>query len=52
MRTDPKIVKKIDNLTVIFMLSGSDYIKAACRMLMKLTPGVVVDFINISFWHF
>jgi len=36
---DPKSVKKTDNLTVYFALSGSARAKAACRTLMKLTPG-------------
>jgi len=31
--------KKIDNLTVFFALSGYACTKAACRMLMKSTPG-------------
>ncbi len=38
---DPKRVKKIDNLNVIFMHLG---VKAACKTLMKLTP--VVNFTN------
>jgi len=38
--TDPKSVKKTDNLTVFFMLSGSALAKAARRMLMKSTPEV------------
>jgi len=37
---DPKSVKKIDNLTVPFMLLESVHVKAACRTLMKWTPGV------------
>jgi len=32
--------KKIDNLTVFLALLGSAHVKAASRMLMKLTPGV------------
>jgi len=39
-RADPKSTKKTDDLTVFFALSGSACAKAACRMLMKLTPGV------------
>ncbi len=39
---DPKSVQKIDNLTAC--------IKAACRMLMKLTP--VVNFINFILANF
>jgi len=34
----PKVQKKIDNLTVFFVLSGSASVKAAHRALMKLTP--------------
>ena len=34
---DPKIEKKIDNLTVIFTQLGSACIKAVCKMLMKLS---------------
>ncbi len=30
--------KKIDDLTVFFVLLGSARAKAACRTLMKLTP--------------
>jgi len=43
--TDPESIKKTDNLTVFFALSGSKQVKAAPRMLMKLTP--VVDFTNM-----
>jgi len=32
--------KKADSLTVFFALLGSARVKAAHRMLMKLTPGV------------
>ncbi len=39
MLVDPKIVKKVDNLTVLFKLSGSAGVKAVRRMMMKLTPG-------------
>jgi len=38
LRTDPASTKKTDNLTVFFVLLGSERVKAACRMLMKLTP--------------
>ena len=31
--------KKLLDLTVFFALLGSSSVKAACRMLMKLTPG-------------
>jgi len=34
----PKAQKKTDNLTVFFALSGSVCVKAAHRMLIKLTP--------------
>jgi len=37
--------KDTDNLTVIFMLLGSEQIKGPHRMLVKLTTGV--NFINI-----
>ncbi len=36
--TDPKIVNKIDNLTVFFTLLGSECVKAVRRTLMKLSP--------------
>jgi len=39
MRVEPKRVKKIDNLTVIFKLLGSSRLKAARRTSTKLTPG-------------
>ena len=42
---DLECVKKIENLTVLFVLLGSEHIKAVHRMLMKLSP--VVDFCNI-----
>jgi len=38
---DRKSVKKIDNLTVIFMHLGSACVKAAPKTLMKLIPTVV-----------
>jgi len=44
-RADPESAKKIDNLTVFFVLLESAYAKAAHRMLMKLTHGV--NFNNI-----
>jgi hypothetical protein len=39
---NPKSAKKADNLTVFFALLGSACVKAACKTLMKLTPGVKV----------
>ena len=36
--TNPKSTKKLLNLTVFFALLGSARVKAACRMLVKLTP--------------
>jgi len=45
MSTDPKSTKKTDGLTVLFALLGSAHIKAALKMLMKLTP--IVNFTNI-----
>jgi len=41
MCTDPKSAKKIDDLTVFFVLLGSSRVKAVCKMLVKLTPDVV-----------
>ncbi len=41
MLVDPKSVKKIDSLTVFFMLLGSTSMKAVSRTLMKLSPGSV-----------
>jgi len=49
---DPESVKGTDDSTVFFTLLGSTSVKAECRMLMKLTPGV--DFINVlwaAFMH-
>jgi len=37
---NPESVKKIENLTVSFTLLGSALIKAVCRTLMKLSPGL------------
>ncbi len=37
--TDPESAKKTDILTVFFALSGSDWVKAARKMLMKLSTG-------------
>ncbi len=39
---DPNSAKKTNGFTVFFVLSGSSYKKAACRMLMKLTPDFVL----------
>ena len=36
--TDPERAKKTNYLTVFFALSGSGCLKAACSMLMTLTP--------------
>jgi len=38
-RTDPKSVKKTDDLTVFFALLGTAHMKAALKTLVKLTPG-------------
>ena len=38
-RADPKSAIKLHELTVFFALLGSACVKAAYRMLMKLTPG-------------
>jgi len=35
-----KSAKKTDNLTAVLELSGSVCVKAVCRTLMQLTPGV------------
>ena len=40
MRTDSKSEIKLLNLTVFFSLLGSALIKAACRILVKLTPDI------------
>jgi hypothetical protein len=37
-RADPKNAKKTDRLSVLCALLGSARVKAALRMLMKLTP--------------
>jgi len=39
MHADTKSVKKTDGFTVFFVLLGSTHVKAASKMLMKLTPG-------------
>jgi len=39
MRSDPKSTKKTYNLTNYFVVLGSSRVKAAHKMLMKLTPG-------------
>ena len=41
-RKIPKAQKKLLDLTVFFALLGSDGVKAAHRMLMKLTPRLVL----------
>ncbi len=38
-RADPKSVKKTVKLSIFFTLLGFTSLKAACKMLMKLTPG-------------
>jgi len=40
MRADPKSIKKTVKLSIFFKLSGSTGIKAARKMLLKLTPGL------------
>ncbi len=37
-QADPESAKKTDNLTVYFVLSGSEGVKDAPKMLVKLTP--------------
>jgi len=39
---DPKSAKKTDSLTVIFGLLGFAHVKAARKMMVKLTPGAGV----------
>jgi hypothetical protein len=36
---DPESTKRIDNLTVFFALLGSGHVKAALKILVKLTLG-------------
>ncbi len=38
MQTDPKITKKTNGFDCIFALLGYAWVKAASKMLMKLTP--------------
>jgi len=45
MHTDSKSAKKTDNLSVFFAPLGSVRVKAAHKMLVKLTPGV--NFTNL-----
>ena len=40
---DPKGAKKTDNLTVFFALLGSVCVKAENKMLVKFSPGLVVQ---------
>ena len=46
VREDPKSAIKLLNLTVFFAFLGSERVKAALRMLVKLTPAGV-NFANI-----
>ncbi len=48
---NPKALKDTDDLTVFLMLSGSTSVKAACKMLVKLTPGGVSRFVEADFCH-
>ncbi len=50
MLVDHESVKKIENLTVFFMLLGSERVKVVHRTLMKLSSGV--NFINILYANF
>jgi len=45
MCTDPKPTKKTDDLAVFYALLRSTSVKAGCKMLVKLTPGV--NFMNV-----
>jgi len=51
VHADPKIVKKNDNLTVFFMLSGSAPVKATRRTLMKLAPYFPCKHVYKKFKH-
>jgi len=43
-RTDPKSTKRESKFQYFFALLGSLYVKAALKMLMKLTPSVgIID---------
>ena len=42
MHADPKGTKKLLDMT-FFALLGPASVKAACRMLMKLTPGLYLN---------
>jgi len=44
VHADPESAKKTDDLTVFFALLKSALVKAACKTLMKLTPGAEVAF--------
>jgi len=47
---DPERAKKDSQVVNFFALTGSAHSKAACRMLMKLTPGInQATFFEISF---
>jgi len=46
-RKDPESATKTENLTVFFALLGSAHIKAAHKMLMKLTRGSYGSVISI-----
>jgi len=39
MTADHESIKKYRQAVSLFALLGSGYIKAACKMLVKLTPG-------------
>ncbi len=43
---DPESIKFFDNLTIILMHLGSAHVKAAHKMLMKLTP----EFVKMKFY--
>ena len=40
MHEDPKRAKKTIKLSSFYAILGSARVRAACRMLVKLTPGV------------
>jgi len=45
----PKVQKKTNGLTVFFALLGSGHVKAACKMLVKSTPGEMISTFFITF---
>jgi hypothetical protein len=50
-RADPKSAKKTDNLTVFLYFLGSVPAKAACKTLIKSTPGDEIWLSFVAFPH-